>query len=315
MKKTFLSLILTRSNFLGIIFTGILTTIISSSFTHLPEVRMKNAPLVCNGPFYTGNPFGASFAILNPGTGAPNNGGTCNSCHSTYANNSGTGVLTFDVGGSITQYVPGQTYTVTVTMTQANTTAIDFEVTNRDQSGSGVAVGTFIITDPSRTQRTNGNLGGNGVDYVEGTACGVDVISSGYNQWTFNWQSPLTAVGNVTFYVASVAANFNNQNTGDRTYSTTYVVSSSTGVNETDEWSGTKIFPDPSSGIFNVSVPDPNFRSGRIEIYNVLGEQIFSSDLNAVETNINISDRPQGIYFVRLSSGKKNLNRKIILVK
>ena len=196
---------------------------VSSAFREGQTGPSHKTEGVCDGPFYTGNVLGAGFSILGPGgAGAPDEAGTCgrSGCHNT-TDNTGPGTLTLDIGGGVTEYVPGQTYPVTVTIDQSSVIAFDFEITNRPQSGGTSAAGNFILTDNIRTKKTNGSFGGAGNNYVEGTACGIDAVSPGHNQWTFNWQAPSVPAGNITFYLGVVAANFNNQPTGDKTYSTT----------------------------------------------------------------------------------------------
>ncbi|HTA26771.1 MAG TPA: T9SS type A sorting domain-containing protein [Bacteroidia bacterium] len=63
------------------------------------------------------------------------------------------------------------------------------------------------------------------------------------------------------------------------------------------------VFPNPSSGIFTISfVGAQNFVPATIEIYNVLGEKVFSSNYSP-STNrysLNLSSQPNGIYFYRV---------------
>ena len=307
-----------KSTFVLILSIGVLVAIVSSAFRSAQE-KSNKSQLACNGPFYLTNVLGSGFSILSPGTGAPGQG-TCNNCHTTYANNSGPGVLTLNIGGGITQYVPGQTYTVTVTISQSSITAFDFQLTNRPASGGTVAVGNFLITDASRTMLTNGNFGGSGsgINYVEGTACGVDVTSPGNNQWTFNWKAPTNAVGNITFYLGAIAANFNNQNTGDYTYSKTLQLSAVTGINDLDAMIDCNLYPNPASQFASVEIEFNRAVSFEISLTNILGEKLFLESVTeskSVQRTIPLIKFPDGIYFIGIKTEQGTINKKLIIKK
>jgi hypothetical protein len=71
------------------------------------------------------------------------------------------------------------------------------------------------------------------------------------------------------------------------------------------------IYPNPSNGSF--SVKRENNRSQTIEVFNVIGEKIYSGINNREALNIDISTSPKGIYFVRISDGEKITSEKIII--
>jgi hypothetical protein len=89
-------------------------------------------------------------------------------------------------------------------------------------------------------------------------------------------------------------------------------VSLATGVEEilADE-NRTVVFPNPSNGSF--SVRRENSRSQTIEIFNVIGEKIYSAINNKATFNIDISPSPKGIYFVKISDGEKSTIEKIVV--
>jgi hypothetical protein len=76
------------------------------------------------------------------------------------------------------------------------------------------------------------------------------------------------------------------------------------------------IFPNPSDGKFELEIN--NFGNGKneIEIYNTLGEIIFQSKIQSrdigIKSEIDLTDKPNGIYFVRIASGEKNYYAKIV---
>jgi len=155
-------------------------------------------------------------------TGSPGDGGTtCSQCHI------GNPVTTNNwITTNIPQtgYVPGQTYTITVTGTHTGVVKFGFELTAED--GSGNKTGTFVITNATQTQLTNGNKA------VTHKSAGTTPTGNS-KTWTVSWTAPAVSAGPVTFYAALNAANGNGQNTGDVIYKTSTTVQPATMVNVT----------------------------------------------------------------------------------
>lgn len=154
-------------------------------------------------------------------TGAPALGAfpaelTCQGCHSSFALNSGPGVLTLT--GLPDTYTASQEIALTITIAQADRARYGFEVTALDDLGR--KAGDLILTEPDRTQLSNGIAPFVGRQYIEHTAAGFVPNGTNQNSWTFKWRSPAQSVGRVTFYVASNAANGNGNNSGDYIYLT-----------------------------------------------------------------------------------------------
>jgi len=85
-----------------------------------------------------------------------------------------------------------------------------------------------------------------------------------------------------------------------------------TGINELKPEDGNFIvYPNPSCGKFTVS----NSNISTIEIYNILGERIYSNNRfnHQISAEIDLSDRGKGIYFINIYDGTKMYNRRIIL--
>ncbi len=150
-------------------------------------------------------------------TGAPGEG-TCVSCHFSFPLNSGGGTLT--ITGLPASYSPGQEVNVTITLTQTNRVLYGFQVTALDDAGR--QAGSFMITDPARTQTVTGVVGGVRT-YVEHTVTGTNPSATNQGSWTFKWSAPAAGVGRVTFYAAGNAANGDGFNSEDFIYTTTAV--------------------------------------------------------------------------------------------
>jgi Secretion system C-terminal sorting domain len=73
------------------------------------------------------------------------------------------------------------------------------------------------------------------------------------------------------------------------------------------------IFPNPSSELFTISFPD-NFINGELEIYSVLGEKVYSDNINKQsKKEINLKKIGAGIYFVKVFDGEKSYSKKLII--
>lgn len=175
--------------------------------------------------------FLVSNSILNPTVGAFSSGPppgysrapgeepeACAECHLS-SGNPGSGQISITAPAT---YVPGQTYQITVTHTNADPTRQrwGFQLTVLDPSderaGSlqNTSALTQIITGGpgGNRQYIEHNIGSNG----DGTFNG----QQGGASWTFNWMAPSTDVGVVTFYAAGNQANGDGNSSGDNIYFT-----------------------------------------------------------------------------------------------
>jgi len=137
-------------------------------------------------------------------TGAPGEQ-TCTSCH-----------FGVDTGGDFTitppqNYVPGQTYQITVRHVNADT--------SRDRWGfqlTALAGTTMAGTFPAPVGGLTQVVGGVGRDYIEHTEAGTFLGQTGSAQWVFNWTAPAANVGPITFYAAGNQADGDGSASGDR---------------------------------------------------------------------------------------------------
>jgi uncharacterized repeat protein (TIGR01451 family) len=148
-------------------------------------------------------------------TGAPGEvPEACAECH--VPPDAGTGKISITAPQT---YIPGQTYPITVTHTNADPTRLrwGFELTVLDTSDE--KAGTLQNTD-GLTQILNNQGPGGARQYIEHTSVGTFVGQQNGATWTFNWTAPLTDVGPVTFYAAGNQANNDGNTSGDFIYKT-----------------------------------------------------------------------------------------------
>ena len=80
--------------------------------------------------------------------------------------------------------------------------------------------------------------------------------------------------------------------------------------------SNISIMPNPTSGQFNLIFTLPKEEELFIKIYNSIGQQISSEHLQNVSNNLinlDLSNKPSGIYFTEISNGTERVIKKIIV--
>lgn len=78
------------------------------------------------------------------------------------------------------------------------------------------------------------------------------------------------------------------------------------------------LYPNPTTGNFVLSFTNPNKELINIDLLNVLGQslQSISEDQPATKQfnkEINATNLPQGIYFVRVTIGFKTTTKKLVI--
>lgn len=78
-------------------------------------------------------------------------------------------------------------------------------------------------------------------------------------------------------------------------------------VNDLD--SNISIYPNPSSGVFNIKVDN----TYKLKIMDITGKVIYNEQLNNSVNNIDISNNEPGTYIINLSTKDKSINYKVII--
>jgi PKD repeat protein len=88
------------------------------------------------------------------------------------------------------------------------------------------------------------------------------------------------------------------------------------GIDETDMEEAVTVFPNPSNGSFILQLNSREEADYDVRIYNPVNELVFSDDRvtlgNGLQMKVNLP-LPNGIYFVKLMSGDKEMVRKIMI--
>lgn len=132
----------------------------------------------------------------------------------------------------------------------------------------------------------------------------------------FNESAVLTAVTSVTSYTWSNGANTASTtvtptvgttytltvNDGTCDASTTVFVDATicTGINNATSMNGISIYPNPTNGILNISIPSELADNTSIEVYDAIGKLVIKETLSTETTTINTTKLTDGIYVFKV---------------
>lgn len=254
-------------------------------------------------------------------TGAPNEK-TCaqSGCHADATVSPGTLVNKLIFNGGDSLYTPGETYPVKIQISKAGIKRFGFQVTVLKSSDNSY-VGTLTATDATRTQLQNGVSPNPTRKYITHKSAGAAAVSSGLGEWTFQWKAPATNVGAIKFYYATNATNMNNQNTGDLVYLSSFEIKpkTATGVDETAKEEFFNAYYSTESRQLMVSYDNVPAGRAKIEMRNMEGQLIQSSELNNSATsaqNVGISLNSaiaSGVYLITYRVNNTMLSRKVYI--
>ena len=88
-------------------------------------------------------------------------------------------------------------------------------------------------------------------------------------------------------------------------------ITSATGIDEKSTIGVVRVFPNPGSGVFKIQSES---EISTIDISNVLGAKVYSSEPNEDDLTIDLTDQPKGIYFYTLTSVENDILRGRIIV-
>ena len=236
-------------------------------------------------------------------TGSPLDGQSCNECHGGIPGNL-PGWISTNIPSK--GYVPGETYTVAVTGIGLVAVKMGFQVTSENQSEKA---GTFLLLDPVRTQLK-------GSTTVTHTEAGTEVTQLPAS-WMMRWIAPPAGTGDITFYSVVNQTNNDNTVTGDLIFASSLVVSEAfVGVSESFDERELLVYPNPCDDVLRIryQIQDAGYQI--IELYSIAGNRIqtmLDNQMPAGEHEIDISDLPDGVYFVRMQTAGSTAIRKLVV--
>jgi hypothetical protein len=243
---------------------------------------------------------------------------TQSGCHNDHLLNSGTGSISLTSDSGLTKYEAGKTYTFHVRVSQKDLIRFGFQLVVLNDLDSSNA-GSILVSDYKRTQLMSEESTFKGRNYLTYTFDGSSAVSGGSNVWDFNWTAPnSTNAGNVSLYLAGVAANNDQTDKGDYTYTTSMHLLSSnrTGIEAAPyALNNFSVSPNPIRDYFTISINNLN-ADYKIDIMSLQGKllQHFeeNNNSNTFKVNDNLSD---GIYLLVLYNNGHRLTKKIFINK
>jgi hypothetical protein len=208
-------------------------------------------------------------------------------------------------------YIPGQTYTITVSISQAGISKFGFSIS--PQNISGAVLGSLVITNSAQTQLKNV-----GHQYVTHTTAGN--AGSGSKTWSFDWIAPTVGTGAVPFYASVNASNGNGNTSGDQIYTDVYTVEEdiTTGIQPNMNDVDFAVFPNPVEGnSAQVSFNAKASTTSRIRIMSLNGTIVNEINHNATSNGnqhaaLSLENLAKGVYFVEIQNGLGTKMTRII---
>ena len=149
------------------------------------------------------------------------------------------------------------------------------------------------------------------------TICnGSPITLTGAGAINYVWNGGVT---NGTAFSPTVTATYTvvgtDANGCSKAKSVQVVVQTCLGINQhSNNDTQVSVYPNPSNGNFSISVA--NFENTSVEVYNSLGEKIYTKTLNSNTENINIEKFYAGVYFMHVKqNGVYTYRNNIVLTK
>lgn len=242
-------------------------------------------------------------------TGSPGEG-TCAGCHS-----SGSGTTSMSITASpvfvANQYIPGQTYTITVNVTNSNYTRFGFGTEILTPANANAGTMTSTLTG---VKFMNSGLRKNAVH-------STPKIGTGTAAFSFEWVAPTS--GTATIYAAGNAVDGTGGTGGDRPANMSLMLTPdlSSGINEViaGSISGLNIYPNPVKTDFKLSYNLLETATVRTALYNLQGQTIMEISNEQQSEGAHISEvvLPEGLakgaYFISISVNEKQAAKRLII--
>jgi PKD repeat protein len=147
--------------------------------------------------------------------------------------------------------------------------------------------------------------------------------STGGGNTTYDWDfgdgnasnetDPIHAYSNTITYTVTLTAT---NECGTDTYTDT-VTLSTVGLDDLFLNGDVSVYPNPSKGEFTIDMTVLASSDITVEVENILGAIVYESTPGAVQgnysENISLGNAPAGMYFVRVTAGKQQLVKKIVI--
>lgn len=251
-------------------------------------------------------------------TGSPGEA-TCTSCH-TQSTSSGSISISASPAIVSNKYIPGQTYTISVTL--KHPTLIEFgfdcEIVNGTTAAAIDAGWIYPILNQGTSAPYNPANGRKNV--IHATPSAGTGIGPFTKIFKFQWVAPNS--GTAIIYAAGIAVNADNDVTGDytKTASWTLTAGSITSTVPVDrDFFDLVVYPNPSSSEINIKYSMINDGVVKATLYNLQGKEIsvlfnsFQHSGISSKTILLPNDISAGVYLLKLTYNGTNVSEKMII--
>lgn len=247
-------------------------------------------------------------------TGSPGEG-NCGSCHSGGSSSASSISISAIPSFTNNEYVPGTTYTITITVNASGFSQFGFgcEILNASNANAGLmqnqGAGVKFLNSGARKNA------------VQSTA----KSGSGSANFQFEWVAP--ASGAATFYVSGNAVNGNNNSAGDFPVTPITLALQAgapvdpVGLAEGSILSGEALlYPNPANSLAGLSFMLKQEAAIEAEILSLDGKSLKRINLGQLQAglhnqSLDVQDFAPGLYFVKLSAENKKLSQKLLILE
>lgn len=149
---------------------------------------------------------------------------------------------------------------------------------------------------------------------LPGNGAVATTVTGGTAPYNFNWDNGLATADLAGLNAGTYMVTISDANDCTDTFSV--VIENIINTNEIASISNLSIFPNPSNGQFNISIELDGIHEVAIDVINMLGQTVYSTTPESIAARqypINVSDKPAGIYQVRVRVDNETTTQTIII--
>lgn len=220
--------------------------------------------------------------------------------------------VTFATNETFTGNNPVYEWTVNGAPISANPTYTTAALMDGDVLQVNVVSDYDCVTDPNASSQTI-TMVVKAVPAQPSISVDVDVLTSSAdfnNQWQYNGNDISGAV-NKTYiftqngdYTVYVIENGCSSDTSD------VFTANNAGIVEMDESSNLEVFPNPTSGVFNLRIEQPT--GAQVTIQDMNGKVMKTIEVKSTETMVDISSLQNGVYLIAVQTEQKSLVVRLV---
>lgn len=247
----------------------------------------------------------ASSALFSMQNGALNVTGApgeldCTGCHQPGpANADPLGAIQILMPNNLGVYVPGQTYPITVQVQYPGRQKFGFSAAVRQQGVQFLQSGNFSAPASAALQIT---------DFATHTL--PSTAGNGQKSWTFDWTAPPAAAGTLVVYAAGVAANGDNDATGDQVFTDSLVLSLTSSIWGRSWNSDVKLYPNPAADMLFLEGDWSGREQLGLKVHDALGKCVMQVERTAepmLPVAMDIASLRAGKYWLHIAHGKEQI--------